>query len=296
MQNTSYQTHSQTSSTQRPHSRTVAGWSSPVARQAHNLKVTGSNPVPATIFDDTPSPAAQARGLSLFLAPFLSLASSHSSMAPNSPFSVTWTSPRFAPGVSVTRSISPRMASAASSRSSGRFSASADVPPVFSFQLELESDPGKGRTDEAEAVFGRADHRHPEGSRGRCGGDRSVSPARDVERDLLRPESQVGALEVLDAKQLRAIEAENARLERLLATRCWTILSRARRRGRSEGPAGKKMVTPAAKREAVTHLQTALGMSERRACAVVGADRKSMRYRSSRADDGDLRSRLRELA
>ena len=27
---------------------TDAGWSSPVARQAHNLKVTGSNPVPAT--------------------------------------------------------------------------------------------------------------------------------------------------------------------------------------------------------------------------------------------------------
>src|SRR5476651_1710552 len=29
----------------------AAGWSSPVARQAHNLKVTGSNPVPATKFD-----------------------------------------------------------------------------------------------------------------------------------------------------------------------------------------------------------------------------------------------------
>ena len=28
--------------------RIGAGWSSPVARQAHNLKVTGSNPVPAT--------------------------------------------------------------------------------------------------------------------------------------------------------------------------------------------------------------------------------------------------------
>src|SRR3954452_7493900 len=28
---------------------TTAGWSSPVARQAHNLKVTGSNPVPASI-------------------------------------------------------------------------------------------------------------------------------------------------------------------------------------------------------------------------------------------------------
>jgi hypothetical protein len=51
-----------------------------------------------------------------------------------------------------------------------------------------------------------------------------------------------------------------------------------------------------AKREAVAHLQTALGMSERRACAVVGAERKSMRYRSCRPDDGDLRSRLLELA
>ena len=28
--------------------KNVAGWSSPVARQAHNLKVVGSNPTPAT--------------------------------------------------------------------------------------------------------------------------------------------------------------------------------------------------------------------------------------------------------
>ena len=56
------------------------------------------------------------------------------------------------------------------------------------------------------------------------------------------------------------------------------------------------MVAPAAKRQAVAHLQTTLGMSERRACAVVGADRASMRYRSCRAADGDLRSRPRELA
>ena len=33
-----------------------AGWSSPVARQAHNLKVVGSNPTPATIKDVPPSP------------------------------------------------------------------------------------------------------------------------------------------------------------------------------------------------------------------------------------------------
>ncbi len=32
---------------------TVAGWSSPVARRAHNPKVVGSNPAPATIFGHT---------------------------------------------------------------------------------------------------------------------------------------------------------------------------------------------------------------------------------------------------
>jgi hypothetical protein len=31
-----------------PNNSTPAGWSSPVARQAHNLKVAGSNPAPAT--------------------------------------------------------------------------------------------------------------------------------------------------------------------------------------------------------------------------------------------------------
>ena len=49
-------------------------------------------------------------------------------------------------------------------------------------------------------------------------------------------------------------------------------------------------------REAVAHLQASLGMSERRACRVVGADRKSVRYRSTRPDDADLRERLRALA
>jgi putative transposase len=56
------------------------------------------------------------------------------------------------------------------------------------------------------------------------------------------------------------------------------------------------MVTPAAKREAVAHLQALLDVSERRACRVIDADRTSVRYRSRRADDGDLREKLRELA
>ncbi len=56
------------------------------------------------------------------------------------------------------------------------------------------------------------------------------------------------------------------------------------------------MVTPAAGREAVAHLRTSLGVSERRACSIIGADRKSIRYRARRGDDAVLRGRLRELA
>jgi putative transposase len=54
-------------------------------------------------------------------------------------------------------------------------------------------------------------------------------------------------------------------------------------------------MTPAVKQQAVAHLRTALGMSERRAYVVVGADRTSMRYRSCRGDEGDRRSGLHQL-
>jgi len=56
------------------------------------------------------------------------------------------------------------------------------------------------------------------------------------------------------------------------------------------------MVGPAARREAVAHLQAAMGLSERRACSIVGADRKMVRYRSRRPAEAALRGRLRELA
>ena len=56
------------------------------------------------------------------------------------------------------------------------------------------------------------------------------------------------------------------------------------------------MVTPAARREAVAHLKGAHEVSERRACAVLGADRSSVRYRSRRSDDSEIRARIRDLA
>ena len=56
------------------------------------------------------------------------------------------------------------------------------------------------------------------------------------------------------------------------------------------------MVRPAAKREAVVYLREHFQMSERRACSVLAADRKMIRYTSRRPPETELRERLRDLA
>ena len=56
------------------------------------------------------------------------------------------------------------------------------------------------------------------------------------------------------------------------------------------------MVGPAAKRDAVAHLKTVMGLSERRACQIISADRKMVRYRSCRPPEVELRAKLRDLA
>jgi hypothetical protein len=48
-----------------------AGWSSPVARQAHNLKVVGSNPTPATIASSAAWPESRVADLAHRKQPFL---------------------------------------------------------------------------------------------------------------------------------------------------------------------------------------------------------------------------------
>ena len=55
------------------------------------------------------------------------------------------------------------------------------------------------------------------------------------------------------------------------------------------------MVRPAVKREAVAHLQARLGLSERRACRLVGADQDDPLPVHSTAET-ELRKRLRDLA
>lgn len=48
------------------------------------------------------------------------------------------------------------------------------------------------------------------------------------------------------------------------------------------------MVTPDARRDAMAHACSAHGVSQRRACQVLGVDRSSVRYRSLRRDDREL--------
>ena len=88
-----------------------------------------------------------------------------------------------------------------------------------------------------------------------------------------------GGLEVSEARRLRTLEAENARLKKLLAA---AMLDQrdAERRG------WERMVTspPRGERPWCT-CREQRAVSERRACRVLGADRTAVRYRSIRPDD-----------
>ncbi|MGC1563749.1 MAG: IS3 family transposase [Bradyrhizobium sp.] len=101
--------------------------------------------------------------------------------------------------------------------------------------------------------------------------------------------SKFGGMDVSEAKRLKALEGENAKLKRLLAD---AMLDNA---ALKDLPV-KKMVTPTVKREAVAHLKGAHEMSERRACRLLGCERMTVRYRSRRLDDPRLRGRLLALA
>ncbi|QZO02090.1 IS3 family transposase [Chenggangzhangella methanolivorans] len=100
--------------------------------------------------------------------------------------------------------------------------------------------------------------------------------------------AKFGGLDVSEARRLKGLEDENGRLKRMLAD---AMLDNAALKDLLG-----KVVTPAARREAVAYLAEAFEMSERRACRVVGADRMSVRYEGTRGDDTVLRGRLNELA
>ncbi|MXN67507.1 hypothetical protein GR183_21595 [Stappia sp. GBMRC 2046] len=96
-------------------------------------------------------------------------------------------------------------------------------------------------------------------------------------------------MDVSDARKLKAVEDENAKLKKLLAE---AMLDNAM----LKDVASKKMVTLDARRSAVARLCTGHGVSQRRACAVLQVDRSSVRYRSLQPDDADLREAMKKVA
>ena len=75
----------------------------------------------------------------------------------------------------------------------------------------------KGRTDEADKVHGRADHRDLTRTGGGRAGGGPVPQARGQLADGLQVEGQVRRHGGSDAKRLRGLEDENAKLKRMLA-------------------------------------------------------------------------------
>ncbi|CAM5389248.1 IS3 family transposase ISRle4 [Afipia felis] len=101
--------------------------------------------------------------------------------------------------------------------------------------------------------------------------------------------AKFGGMDVSDARRLKALEDENARLKKLLAEQ---MLDNAI----LKDVAAKKMVTPDAKRKAVARACEVHGVSQRRACQALKIDRSTVRYTSIRPDDAPLPEALKAVA
>ena len=104
-----------------------------------------------------------------------------------------------------------------------------------------------------------------------------------------RWKAKYGGLEISEARRLKELERKNRRLKNAVAD--LTLDNQALKEN-----CLAKMVTPAMRRRAAQRLQQRLGLSERRACRVVGVNRSTCRYRARRQQAGPLLERMRELA
>ena len=100
--------------------------------------------------------------------------------------------------------------------------------------------------------------------------------------------AKFGGLSVSDAKRLKALEAENAKLKKLARR------GHARAGGDPRG-AAKKVVTAPSRREMVRTLTTQ-GLTERHALRVVGMSASSLRYRPAPDRNGALRGKILAVA
>ena len=101
--------------------------------------------------------------------------------------------------------------------------------------------------------------------------------------------TKYAGMTVSEARRLKELEADNSKLK-TSAGRC-----QARQSG-AEGSTGPKMVSPQAKREAVTVMMTERDFSVTRVCGLAQLSRSLYRYRSRRPDCAVLRARLMAIA
>lgn len=102
--------------------------------------------------------------------------------------------------------------------------------------------------------------------------------------------SKFGGMDVSDAKRLKAMEQENARLKKLLAK---TMLDKEA----LEAALRKRVLTPQARRDAVTEMRAVTAISERRACRLVGLSRSTLRYEPrSTSANVQLQTQIIDLA
>lgn len=99
-------------------------------------------------------------------------------------------------------------------------------------------------------------------------------------------EAKAGGLAASEARRLVAPEVENARLKRLLAD---AMLD-------NEGPTDLLRRSGGAATSVGGRASQNGVQNERVSRSVIGVDRTTVHYQARRADDGELRSRLRDLA
>jgi putative transposase len=97
-------------------------------------------------------------------------------------------------------------------------------------------------------------------------------------------------MDIPDAKRLRALEEDNAKLNKLLAE---TMLDKEA----LQVALRKKVLPPHDRRAAVTEMLSQTAVSERKACSLVGITRSSINYHSILpVRDHTLTGRIVELA
>jgi putative transposase len=131
-----------------------------------------------------------------------------------------------------------------------------DVAPSFVSGLNWSLALKEGPDDEAPKAFGRADHRDLEGARGQA--EDLYRKHGISEASFYNWKAKYGGLEVSEAKRLKGLESENAKLKKLLAD---AMLDNAA----LKDLLGKKMVTPVGS----IHGQGNIPFASRMSCSAI---------------------------